>query len=187
MADPDPPLGQKPVLLVGLMGAGKTSIGRRLAVRLGLAFVDADDEIVKAAGCSIEDIFKIYGEEAFRDGERRVIARLLDEEPRVVATGGGAFMNPATRAKIAETGISVWLRADLDLLVRRTDRRGGRPLLKSSNPREVLGKLMKERYPVYAKADIVIDAKDEPPEVTVDRVVEALKEPSDSPTQGAQP
>jgi len=164
------------ILLVGLMGAGKTAIGRRLAERLGMPFVDADEEIAKAAGCSIEDIFEIYGEQAFRDGERRVIERLLKQSPQVMATGGGAFMDPETRENMTRAGISVWLRADLDLLVERTERRGGRPLLKNDNNRTILEKLMKERYPVYAKADITVDSCNEPHEVTVGRVVSALEE-----------
>lgn len=187
MARPEPRLGEKSILMIGLMGAGKTSIGRRLAGRLGIPFIDADEEIVKAAGCSIDDIFEIYGEAAFRDGERRVIARLLGEKPRVLATGGGAFMDPATRAKIAETGISVWLRAGLEVLLKRTERRGGRPLLKKGDPREILDRLMKERYPVYAEADIVVDTRDESPEVTVDRVIAALESMAGKSTQGSPP
>ncbi len=170
---PSSPLA-KTIVLVGLMGTGKSSIGRRLAKRFGMEFADADDEVAKAAGCSIEDIFELYGEEAFRDGERKVIMRLLDEKPRVMATGGGAFMDPRIRARIAERGISVWLRADLDVLVRRTRRRGGRPLLKNADPRATLAALIDERYPVYAEADIVIDTGDEPVEITTGRVDQAL-------------
>lgn len=165
----------KAVVLVGLMGAGKSSVGRRLAKHLDFDFVDADEEIVKAAGCSIEDIFKLYGEEAFRDVERRVIARLLEDGARVLAVGGGAFMNPEIRAGILERCVSVWLRAELDVLVRRTARRGGRPLLKGGDPREILQGLMEERYPVYAEADIVVDTNDEPPEVTVAQIIGALE------------
>ncbi|HEX2115672.1 MAG TPA: shikimate kinase, partial [Alphaproteobacteria bacterium] len=121
---------ERTIVMVGLMGAGKTSIGRRLAQRLGLAFVDADHEIEQAAGCTIEEIFERYGEAAFRDGERRIIQRLLERPPHVLATGGGAFMDPETRARIKEAGISVWLKADLDVLVRRVSRRNNRPLLK---------------------------------------------------------
>ncbi|MDH3475016.1 MAG: shikimate kinase [Rhodospirillales bacterium] len=164
------------IVLVGLMGAGKSCIGRRLATRLGLPFVDADSEIEAAAGCSIEEIFECHGEAAFRDGERRVIARLLDEAPRVLATGGGAFMDPQTRATIRARSVSVWLRAELDLLVKRTARRNNRPLLKHGDAREILGKLMTERDPVYAEADIVVDSKDAPPEATVERLIGALEE-----------
>jgi shikimate kinase len=163
------------LVLVGLMGAGKTCIGRELARRLGVAFVDADAEIEAAANCSVEDIFRIYGEKEFRDGERRVIKRLLDGPVHVLATGGGAYMDPETRARIREKGISVWLRADLDLLVNRVARRSNRPLLKNGEPREILARLIDERYPVYAQADIVVDSGREPPEVTSDRVLAAVR------------
>ncbi len=162
------------IVLIGLMGAGKTSIGRHLAKRLGIPFVDTDDEIVKAAGCSVEDIFTHYGEPAFRDGERRVIARLLAESPRIVATGGGAFLDPSTREHIRARGISVWLKAELDVLVRRTEGRPGRPLLKSGDPRTILERLMAVRYPVYALADITVETEDVPIERTVDRVAAAV-------------
>lgn len=158
------------------MGAGKTSVGRKLAEKLDMAFVDADEEIVKAAGCSIDDIFELYGEKAFRDVEEKVIFRLLEEGPQVMATGGGAFMNPKTRALIAAASVSVWLRADLDVLVRRTRRRGGRPLLKNKDPRAALQKLIDERYPVYAEADIIVDSKDEGPDGTVRFISDALDE-----------
>ena len=164
----------KSIVLVSLMGAGKTSIGRRLARRLGLEFFDADAEIIKAAGCSIEDIFRLYGEAAFRDGERRVIARLLDDDPQVMATGGGAFMSPETRERIAENGISVWLRAELDVLVERTGRRSDRPLLNTGNPREILQRLMDERYPVYALARVTVESRNVQHDVTVDGVLDAL-------------
>ncbi|MEE8272179.1 MAG: shikimate kinase [Alphaproteobacteria bacterium] len=156
------------LVLVGLMGAGKTAIGRRLAARLGLPFADADLEVERAAGATIEDIFDMYGEPAFRDVERRVIARLLKGDVRIVSTGGGAFMDIDTRAVIAERGISLWLRADLELLLTRTARRNNRPLLKRGDPREILGQLIAERYPVYARADITLDSGDGPPEETVD-------------------
>lgn len=156
------------------MGAGKTAIGRRLAQRIDRTFTDADREIEEAAGCSIEDIFQRYGEPAFRDVERRVIARLMAEPPLVLATGGGAFMNAETRALIKARGLSVWLRADLDLLVERTGRRSNRPLLKGGQPREILARLIDERYPVYAEADLTVDSRDGPPEETVDRVLAAL-------------
>ena len=168
------PTVTKSIVLVGLMGAGKSAIGRRLASRLGLPFIDADSEIEKAAGCSIEDIFESHGEAAFRDGERRVIQRLLKGPRHVLATGGGAFMAKQTREVIHEYGISVWLRADLELLLERTSRRRNRPILKRGNPRDILAKLIEERYPVYADANTVVDGADVPPEVMVDRVVAAL-------------
>lgn len=182
----DPPPGQaaaqavrdgldRSVVMVGLMGAGKSAIGKRLAQSLGLNFVDADKEIEESAGCTIPEIFTRFGEPAFRDGERRVIARLLEGPVCVLATGGGAFMDEGTRAKIKERGLSVWLRADLDTLVRRTARRGNRPLLNAGDPRDVLGKLMARRYPVYAEADVTVDSLDAPPESTTARVIEALR------------
>jgi shikimate kinase len=165
---------QKTVALVGLMGVGKTSIGRRLAKRLGLPFVDADTEIETAAGATIEEIFQRHGETAFREGERRVMARLLDNPPHVLATGGGAFMDPATRTLIRDRAVSVWLRADLELMLARVARRNNRPLLKGGDPRTVLEKLIAERYPVYGEAEIVVDSVDGPPEATVDQVMAAL-------------
>ena len=165
------------IVLVGLMGAGKTNIGRRLAQRLGIAFVDADDEIEKAAGCSIADIFAVYGEAVFRDGERRVIARLLEASPHVLATGGGAFVDETVRAKVREKGVSVWLRADLDTLVHRVSRKSEeRPLLAGKDAREVLASLMEHRYPIYAEADITIDSGRESPDATVSQVIAALKQ-----------
>jgi shikimate kinase len=163
------------IVLVGLMGAGKSSVGKRLAARIGLPFVDADTEIEKAAGHSIEDFFRLYGEAAFREGERRVIARLLTGPVQVLATGGGSFMDPETRAEIAAHGISVWLRADLDVLLRRVMRRNDRPLLKQGDPKTVLSDLMAKRYPIYAEADIVIDSGDGPHEVVVESIVAALR------------
>ena len=156
------------------MGAGKTTVGRRLAVRLGCEFVDADDEIVKAAGRSVPEIFEHYGEQAFRDVERRIIARLLETEPQVLATGGGAFMNTETRNAIRARGISIWLRADLETLVSRTIGRTGRPLLKDKDPTDILKNLIEERYPVYAGADLVIDTGEGPPDDVVDVVVKQL-------------
>jgi shikimate kinase len=155
------------IVLVGLMGAGKSCIGRRLAQQLNMPFVDADREIEAAAGCTIPEIFEQHGERLFRDGERRVILRLLEGPPHVLATGGGAFMDPETRAAIRAKAIAIWLRADLDLLVKRVSRRNDRPLLKGVDPREKLAALMEERYPVYAEADIVVDSIDAPPEETV--------------------
>jgi len=164
----------RPLVLVGLMGAGKSCIGRRLAQRLRLPFIDADREIEQAAGCSIPEIFARHGEQAFRDGERRVILRLLESPPFVLATGGGAFMDPRTRAAIREKAISIWLRADLDLLVRRTGRRGDRPLLQVEDPRAKLVELMAARYPIYAEADLTVDSQDGPPDATLERVLAAL-------------
>ncbi len=164
----------KSIVLVGLMGSGKSAVGRRLARRLAMPFVDADEEITAAAGCSINDIFELYGEAAFRDGERKVIARLLDDAPQVLATGGGAFMDPDTRARIADTAISVWLRAGLDTLVARTRKRDHRPLLNEGDPRDVLDRLMQERYPIYAQADLTVDSREESADATADAVVEAL-------------
>lgn len=176
----DRPSGREPpeggsIVLVGMMGAGKSAIGRRLAQRLGLPFVDADVEIERAAGCSIDAFFQVHGEAAFRDGERRVIARLLGDGPIVLATGGGAFMDPETRARIAETGLSVWLRADVDTLLERVARRSNRPLLKQGDPRDTLARLLAERDPVYAEADIVVDSTDAPIGAMVDKVRAAIE------------
>jgi shikimate kinase len=165
----------KTVALVGLMGAGKSSIGRRLAQALALPFTDADAEIEAAADATIEEIFAREGEDAFRKGERRVIARLLEASPQVLATGGGAFMDPGTRALLRQRAISVWLRADLETLLSRVSRRGNRPLLKNGDPRAVLTRLMAERYPVYAEADITVDTVDGPPEATLAKVIEGLE------------
>ena len=162
------------IVLVGLMGAGKTNIGRRLAARLDLPFFDSDCEIEAAAGETIEEIFRNRGEAVFRDGERRVIARLLAQPTHVLATGGGAFMDPATREVIARCGVSVWLRADIETLLARVSRRSNRPLLKDSNPRAVLEELIERRYPIYAEADIAIDSGDGPAELTASRTVSAL-------------
>ena len=167
-------LGQRSIVLVGLMGCGKSAIGRRLAAKLALPFVDADEEIEKAAGKSIEDIFADHGEPYFREGERKVLSRLLRSGPQVLATGGGAFMNEETRAAIAEHGISVWLRAELPLLVRRVGKRGNRPLLKGGDPEAVLQNLMTTRYPVYAQADLTVESRDVPHEVIVAEIAERL-------------
>ena len=153
---------------------GRVVAGRAVAQRLDVEFVDADHEIESAAGCTIEEIFERFGEAAFRDGERRIIQRLLDRPAHVLATGGGAFIDAETRSRIKEAAVSVWLKADLDVLLRRVGRRGNRPLLKRGDPRAVLTDLMNQRYPIYAEADIRIDSADGPTEVTVDRVVEAL-------------
>ena len=162
------------IILTGLMGVGKTSVGRRLAARLGLPFFDADAEMEIAAGRSVADIFEDFGEPAFRDGERKVIARLLDGTPRVIATGGGAFMAEETRALIKQNAISIWLRADIDTLVDRTSRRDTRPLLKKGNPREVLTRLAEIREPVYAEADMEVESNTGPRDETVDRIMETL-------------
>lgn len=174
MTAPPPFRVPKTIVLVGLMGAGKSSIGRRLAQVLSLPFTDADTEIEAAAGQTIEEIFAREGETAFRSGERRVIARLLDDPIQVLAAGGGAFMDPETRALIRDRAISVWLRANLDLLLTRVSRRNNRPLLKNDDPRAVLARLMTERYPIYAEADITVDSLDGPPEATLAKVIEAL-------------
>lgn len=155
----DIPRLRRPLVLVGLMGAGKTSVGKRLAQMLGVAFVDSDSEIERAAGMTIPEIFARLGEPAFRDGERRVISRLLTERPGVLATGGGAFVDARTREAIAAHATSVWLRADLGLLWDRVRDRPGRPLLQAPNPRQVLSDLLDRRYPVYAEADVIVDSR----------------------------
>jgi len=166
---------KKNIVLVGLMGAGKSRVGRELGELLQIPFIDSDYEIEKAAGCSISDIFEVYGERGFRDGEKKVIARLLQEEgPMVLATGGGAFMNTGIRSFIKQNAVSVWLEADLDLLVERTSRTSHRPLLQTGDPREILSRLMKERYPIYKTADISIESIDLPPGETAKKIAKAL-------------
>ena len=167
-------LGPRSVVLVGMMGAGKSSIGRRLAGRLGIPFVDADAEIEKAADMSISEIFAAHGEAYFRAGETRVIARLLEGGPQVLATGGGAFMNTETRAAIDAKGISVWLRATIEVLARRIKRRNDRPLLKSADPIETLKRLIDERYPTYAEADITVESREVPHDTIVEEIVAGL-------------
>jgi shikimate kinase len=167
-------LGSRSIVMIGLMGAGKTSIGKRLAAWLDMPFSDADQEIEKAAGKTINDIFAENGESYFRDGERRVIARLLAEGSKVLATGGGAFMNAQTRQRIAASGVSIWLRADLDTLMARVLRRDGRPLLKAPDPRGVMQKLIGDRYPFYAQADIAVESRDVAHETIVEEIVAAL-------------
>ncbi len=168
-------LGARSVVLIGLMGAGKTAIGRRLASRLGLKFVDADNEIERAAGKSISEIFADHGEPYFRDGERRVIARLLRSGPQVLATGGGAYMDETTRSTISKRGVSVWLKADLDVLMERVSRRDHRPLLKTDDPKAVMRSLMDEqRYPVYSSADVTVMSRDIPHEVMVGEIITLL-------------
>lgn len=170
------PIIPRSVVLVGLMGAGKSAIGRRLAARLHLPFRDADTEIEAAAGCSISEIFARDGETVFRSVERRIIARLLRDEPvHVLATGGGAFMDAETRAAIRAHGVSIWLKADLDVLVARTARRTHRPILNQGDPREILGRLMDLRYPVYAEADLTVISDERPPDTTVELVIDALE------------
>lgn len=164
------------LVLVGLMGVGKSTIGRRLAARLHLPFVDADEEIERAAGMSIQEIFDRHGEAAFRDGERRVIARLIDGSPKVIATGGGAFVNEQTRSLILEKATAIWLDADIDILVGRVSRRDGRPLLKGKDAREVLLRLAEERRPFYAQAPIRIRSTDSPHDATVEAIVEAIRQ-----------
>ena len=171
-------LGDRSIVLIGLMGAGKTSIGRRLANRLGLAFTDADVEIETAAGKSISDIFADHGEAYFRSGEKKVIARLLKSGPQVLATGGGAYMSKETRENIRTHGVAVWLKGDLPLLLERVMRRDHRPLLKSGDPKTIMRKLMEERYPVYEKADIIVQSRDVPHDVIVGEIISALAQNS---------
>ena len=167
-------LGRRSVVLIGMMGAGKSSVGRRLATRLGLKFVDADTEIEAAAGMSIADIFAAHGEDYFRSGEARVIARLLEGGPQVMATGGGAVMNPDTKALIRGKGVSLWLDADYEVLLRRVLRRTDRPMLKTADPAETLRRLLAERKPVYAQADLILRSRDAPHETIVNEALAAL-------------
>ena len=169
-----PALNQKTIALVGLMGVGKSSVGRRLATVLGMPFRDADVEVEAAAGRTIPEIFEQFGEPAFRDGERRVIARLLEEPPHVLATGGGAFVNADTRRLIKEKAISVWLKADLDILARRVARKETRPLLVGRDPIDVLRQHAADRYDAYGEADIVVETGDTPHHVAVDAILQAL-------------
>jgi shikimate kinase len=167
-------LGHRSIVLVGMMGAGKSSIGRRLAGRMNIPFVDADAEIEAAASMSIADIFAVHGEPYFRSGEARVIARLLEQGPQVLATGGGAFMNAQTRATVRTKAISVWLKADLDVLTRRLRRRNDRPLLKTEDPVATLTDLLAVRDPVYAEADVTVISRDVTHEVIVDEIIAAV-------------
>lgn len=168
-------LGRRPIVLVGMMGAGKTSIGKRLATALGLPFCDADAEIERAANATIPEIFERHGEAFFRDGERRVIVRLLSEGPRVLATGGGAYMNPETRAAIQKQAISVWLNADFEVLLARVRRRSNRPLLQGPDPEGTLRRLIAERYPIYAQADIHVHSRDVAHEMVVDEILREIE------------
>ena len=167
-------LGPRPIVLIGMMGAGKTSTGRRLAARLGLDFVDSDIEMESAAGMTIPEIFARHGEPYFRDRESRVVERLIGGGPRVVATGGGAFIHPATRRTIKASGFSVWIKADFDVLMRRIRKRSNRPLMRTPDPEATLKSLMAERYPVYAEADLTIVSRDCSHDVMVDEMVAAV-------------
>lgn len=167
-------LGGRSIVLVGLMGAGKSTVGRRLAGRLGLIFKDADQEIEAAAGLTIPDIFSIYGEASFRDGEERVIARLLREGPLVLATGGGAFLRDGTRERIAAAGVSIWLKADLEVLMRRVRKRPNRPLLQNEDPEGTMRRLIEQRHPVYEFADVSVHSRDVPHDRVAIDVMHAL-------------
>ncbi len=169
-------LGARPIVLVGMMGAGKTSVGKRLAAKLDLPFRDADSEIETAAQATIPEIFERHGEPYFRDGERRVILRLLGEGRFVLATGGGAFMNPETRAAINERGVSVWLKADIDVLLARVRRRSNRPLLQGGDPESTLRRLVDERYPIYAEAHLHIHSRDVVHDQVVEEILAALRQ-----------
>jgi shikimate kinase len=167
-------LGRRSIVMVGMMGAGKSSIGKRLAARLGIPFADADAAIEEAAGMSIADMFVAHGEPSFRSGETRVIARLLENGPQVLATGGGAFVNPETRARIQEKGISVWLKADMEVLLRRVKRRDNRPLLKNDDPETTLTNLLAAREPYYSQANLAVVSRDVPHEIIVEEIVTLL-------------
>ncbi|HEX4296766.1 MAG TPA: shikimate kinase [Devosia sp.] len=168
-------LGGRPLVLVGMMGAGKTTVGRRVAARLGRHFVDSDEEVEKAAGMTIEDIFAAHGEADFRAGEVRVIARLLKDHDLVLGTGGGAFMHAETRSLIKAAAVSVWIKADFELLFQRVQRRSNRPLLKTANPRETLKALIETRYPVYAEADVTVVSRDVPQDQVATDVLDTLQ------------
>lgn len=167
-------LGHRPIVLIGMMGAGKTTVGRRLASKLGRHFVDSDEEVEKAAGMTIEDIFRTHGEADFRAGEVKVIARLLKDEGIVLGTGGGAFINPETRALVNASAVSVWIKADFDLLFQRVSRRSNRPLLKTANPRETLQKLIDVRYPIYSEAHVTVVSRDVPQDQVAAEVIDAV-------------
>ena len=188
-------LGRRSIVLVGLMGCGKSSVGKRLAVKFGMPFIDVDEEIEKVAAKSISEIFADQGEDFFRDRERKVIARLLANGPQVLATGGGAYMQEETRQAIREAAISIWLKAELAVLMRRVGKRDTRPLLKTGNPEATMRRLMDARYPVYAEADITVESRDEPHDTIVteiaNRLAGVLKSPvhasSAVPTSPMQP
>jgi shikimate kinase len=164
------------VALVGMMGAGKSSVGRRVAAKLGVDFRDADGEIERAAGCAISEIFERFGESAFREGERKVLARLLGEPPHVLATGGGAFIDSQTRARLKESAFTIWIKAPLDVLVQRVQRRDVRPLLRSGDPRATLERLLEERAPIYAEADVTVESDNGPHASAVAQILSALKD-----------
>jgi len=168
-------LGKRLIVLVGMMGAGKSTIGRRLAARINLPFVDADAEIEAAAGMTIPEIFELHGEPHFRDGEARVIARLLEGGPAVLATGGGSFMREETRRRIGEKAVSIWLKADTDIIMRRVKRRADRPLLQTTDPAATVSRLLSEREPVYQRADVTIASRDVPHDKIVDECIDALR------------
>ncbi len=167
---------ERPIVLVGLMGAGKSTVGRRLASRIGLDFRDSDNEIEEAAACSISDIFEIYGEGTFRDLEMKVMTRLLQSPPMVIATGGGAFIQPTVRELILRHGTSIWLRAELEILIERVSRRNTRPLLMQGDKRNILAKLIDDRYPVYAQAHITVDSGAGSHEAVVEAIIRQLRE-----------
>ena len=177
LTSPDTAFSQKTLVLVGLMGAGKTTIGRRLAVRLGRSFMDADEEVERSAGRTVSEIFEDFGEQAFRDGERKVIARLLEEDPPIVlALGGGAFVDDDTRLLIKQNAISIWLKADLDTLMERVSRRDTRPLLNTDNPRDVMKTLMRDRAQYYTQANLAVETDCNSHDVTVQSVLDALNQ-----------
>lgn len=169
-------LADRTIALVGLMGAGKSTVGKRLADRLHRKFYDSDNEIERAAGLSISDIFTLHGEAEFRRGERRVLERLLDEQPHVLATGGGAYLDPDTRALLREKAVTIWLNADLETLWRRVSKRSHRPLLKAENPKGILSNLLMERSPIYEQADLVVRSEEGPHKATIDAILLALDE-----------
>jgi shikimate kinase len=173
--DIDPALRERTLVLVGMMGAGKSSVGKRLAQALDLPFKDADEEIEKAAGQTISEIFATRGEGEFREGERRVIARLLDDPPHVLATGGGAFINESTRALVKQKAVSIWLKADPEVLARRVGRKDNRPLLRGKDARQVLSELLEKRAPAYGQADLIIESNEGPHHHTVEAIIAALK------------
>lgn len=166
----------KTLVLVGMMGAGKSSVGWRLARKLGIPFSDTDQEVEKAAGCSVADIFETWGEKAFRDAERRIIKRLLEGPIQIVSTGDGAFFDEESRALVKENAISLWLRADPEILYERVIRRDTRPLLFEGDAKQILDEMIERRYPIYAKADLTVESNDDAHEATIDRVIEALKD-----------
>src|SRR6266516_369422 len=180
-------LGTRSVVLVGMMGAGKSTIGRRLSVRLRLPFLDADTEIEAAAGMSIPDIFEAHGEPQFRDGEARVIARLLDSGPAVIATGGGAFMREETRSRIGAKAVSIWLKADVEIIMKRVKRRADRPLLQTEDPVATVSRLLEAREPVYRTADLTIGSRDVPHDRVVDECIDALRARLCADAPSAQP